>query len=78
MERVARVWVAFTLYGGLIGLAVFLGSVFGLGQSEAYAAIVAVVIGVLLGFGLAHILGARKLASRILGFLYYVSWFTNN
>lgn len=74
MERIARIWVAFVLYGGLFGFAVFLGLVFGLRQSQWYAAAVAVILGVSLGFGLAHVLGARKLAARILGFLYYLGW----
>lgn len=77
MERIARIWVAFFLYGGLFGLFAFLAMVFGLGQAQWFAALVALIIGVSLGFGLAHIVGARKLAARILGFLYYLGWLTN-
>ncbi len=77
MERIARIWIAFCLYSGLLGLFVFLGMVFGLRQSPLFAAIAGAVIGVSLGFGLARILGARKLASRILGFLYYLGLLTN-
>jgi len=74
LERIARIWVAFVLYGGLFGFLVFVGMVFGLRQSQWYAAAIAVIVGVSLGFGLAHVLGARKLAARILGFLYYLGW----
>lgn len=77
MERIARIWVAFILFGGLSGLFLFLGLVFGLGLPHALAATIAVIFGVSVGFALARSLGARKLAARILGLFYYLGWLTN-
>jgi len=77
MKRVARVWVAFTLFGGLIGLGCFLSLVFGVGVSEPVAAAISVPLGVTIGYGLARLVIARRLAARLLAVLYEIGWLTS-
>ncbi|MEL7030972.1 MAG: hypothetical protein AAGL97_13035 [Pseudomonadota bacterium] len=70
----ARAWLTFILFGGLIWLGVFLGMVFGLQQSEDISSIVASVLGLSLGYGLANLLIARRLAARFFRILGFIEW----
>ena len=74
LKRVARVWLAFILFGGLIGLSVFLGLVVGLKQNENISAIIALALGLSIGFGLANVLAARRMAAKIFRLLGFIEW----
>ncbi|MEM7640790.1 MAG: hypothetical protein AAF269_17170 [Pseudomonadota bacterium] len=74
LQRVARVWLTFVLFGGLIGLIVSLALVFGFGQSETVSAITGLVIGIPVGFGSANWLPTRRLAATLFRVLGFIEW----
>ncbi|MCR9078439.1 MAG: hypothetical protein NXH78_05000 [Hyphomonadaceae bacterium] len=77
MDRVARVWLTFILFGGIIGIGLFLGLVFGLRLGEGVSTVIAMPVGILLGFGLARLSVARRLATRLLSILSFIRWHTS-
>lgn len=75
MQRVANVWLAFTVLGGIVGIAVFLTGRFVFSVSDWVSVPAAWAIGVIAGFGASKSRWVRRRLLTVLGILSHLRYF---
>lgn len=74
MDRVANVWLTFSVLSAAIGAAAFLGLSYGLAFNAWVAISVAVIVGILSGAALSKLRPARQLVGIVLAALTALPW----